>query len=458
MEEEISTAETEQGEAVSNEVNESTVETPNSIPVKRGRGRPQGSKKLKVCVTDVNLTDLGSGISNGESTPTPKRGRGRPKMSVIKPTGQQESGDDQTDSPVKTPKSRGRPKGSKSKTSEEESAVTDGSPKKRGRPKKSLSASAEVLPNGESDVPKPGRGRPKGSGKRKSESLRENAGTSGSPRKRGRPKGSPNKKPRMERLLGESGRGQRKTVKVNYSEAKDSTYSVSETSDSEEHTVQKRRGRPKGSLNKKKYGKVGRPRKVPLLPPPVKQKRGRPRKQIVKRGRPKKSPELLTVEKKMPKVWKALGRPRKYPRADPPEEEADSVPKRRGRPPKAESGRGAHLRKKASDSPSSPSAASPRKRGRPPKSGENGETPRKRGRPKASVNKADEVEVETQLASDLPDESKAASDSSAVGEEEVEQHEEQIVEQSEEMTPTELEDDTKEMLADAEGLEDNNQA
>ena len=49
-----------------------------------------------------------------------------------------------------------------------------------------------------------GRGRPKGSKKRKSESAtsgEENEGSSVTPRKRGRPKGSLNKTPKLEREL-----------------------------------------------------------------------------------------------------------------------------------------------------------------------------------------------------------------------------------------------------------------
>ncbi len=178
MEEEIRTAEAEQADAASNE-GESSVEMSSNSPTKKGRGKPQGSKKLKVCVTDVNLMELVSGISNGGST-KPHRGRGRPKR-----TEQQGSRDRDADNSIKTPQGQGRPKGSKKEASDEDSLVTEHSPKKRGRPKKSLSKSThgiaddKELPNGGSDTPKPGRGRPKGSTKRKSESLTSGEETEG---------------------------------------------------------------------------------------------------------------------------------------------------------------------------------------------------------------------------------------------------------------------------------------
>uniref|UniRef100_UPI0037E9A76C chromosomal protein D1 n=1 Tax=Semicossyphus pulcher TaxID=241346 RepID=UPI0037E9A76C len=485
MEEEIQTAEIEQGEAGNNE-GESRVEMSNNSPAKRGRGRPQGSKKLKVCVTDVNLMDLVSGISNGGST-QPKRGRGRPKLSDSKHTKQQESEDSHADNPVKTHRSPGRPKGSKNKTSNKDSPVIDSSPKKRGRPKKSVTPESDAvqdLPNGGSDVPKTRRGRPKGSGKRKIESLssgEENEGSS-VPKKRGRPKGSLNKKPRLERLLGIekgvdadgslSGRGQRRKVKVDYSVG-----SIQDTSNgtlkkvhrgrgrprkihvqqSSDQLTKRGRGRPKGSLNKKVHGKVGRPPKVQLLPPSAKRKRGRPRKEPVKRGRPRKYPLPSPEDLKKPKVWKPLGRPRKYPRADPPEG-APAVPRRsRGRPRKSESKKGAHLRKKfstSSSSPRSPSDGAPRKRGRPPsKAKKEGEAPKKRGRPKGSVNK-NKIRSETQLESELPNHSKSKSDSSAVREAEGEE-----VEQNMELMPIELEDDAEETFIDQDAsFEVSNQA
>uniref|UniRef100_A0A3B5B767 Uncharacterized protein n=1 Tax=Stegastes partitus TaxID=144197 RepID=A0A3B5B767_9TELE len=112
-------ADAEQAETVNNE-GETSAEVPNNnnnSPIKRGRGRPQGSKKLKVCVTDVNLTDPMVADANGGSIP-PKRGRGRPR-SV--------GSGSHPDNSVK--RGRGRPKGSKKAVS------NDGTPRKRGRPK-----------------------------------------------------------------------------------------------------------------------------------------------------------------------------------------------------------------------------------------------------------------------------------------------------------------------------------
>ncbi|XP_074543167.1 uncharacterized protein LOC141803147 [Halichoeres trimaculatus] len=440
MENEISTAETEQEDAGSNEA-ESVTEISDSAPAKRGRGRPpQGSKKLKVCVTDVNLSDLGSGISNGESVPTPKRGRGRPRLSDKINTKQQDG-----HSPVKTHKSPGRPKGSKNKTSKRDTSLMNSSPRKRGRPKKIRSpegAAGEALPNGESDKPKKGRGRPKGSGKRKLESStggQENDGSPAIRRKVGRPKGSLNKKPRLSSLLdydpGNEGKGQRRKAEVNYSEARKKQV------ESGERPVSRGRGRPKGSLNKKKHGKVGRPPKVQLLPPSAKKKRGRPKKPL---GRPRKHPLPSPEELKKPKVWKPLGRPRKYPRVDPPEGAPPAPTRSPGRPRKSDSKKGAHLRKPVSTLPRSPTDGAPRKRGRPPGSGKKDETSRKRGRPKGSVNKNKDLN-ETQIASELQ-----ASDLCPVGEEEE-------LEQNVEMMPIEVE--AEEMLAEQDaGLEDVNQA
>uniref|UniRef100_A0A3Q3KFI4 Uncharacterized protein n=1 Tax=Monopterus albus TaxID=43700 RepID=A0A3Q3KFI4_MONAL len=138
MEEEVRMAETEQGAAMSNEA-QSSGHISNNSPAKRGRGRPQGSKKLKG------------------------------------------SGDDHANNSVQT---------------------HNHTHKKRGRPKKPLiksspeQAAAEDLPNGGSDTPKMGRGHPKGSVKRNS--LVQS-------RKRGRPKGSLNKKPRLEKEVSSEG-------------------------------------------------------------------------------------------------------------------------------------------------------------------------------------------------------------------------------------------------------------
>ncbi|KAI3358659.1 hypothetical protein L3Q82_015073 [Scortum barcoo] len=354
MEEETKAAETEQGDAANNE-GEPSVDMPNSTPTKRGRGRPQGSKKLKVCVTDVNLMELVSGISNGGAT-QPPRGRGRPKL--LKDTEQQASEDNHAENSVQTHRGRGRPKGSTKQASNEDSATTDHTPKKRGRPKKSLDkstlekADAEDLPNGGSDRPKPGRGRPKGSTKRKLESLTsgdENEGSSVTPRKRGRPKGSLNKKPRLTReasdegeaecdgslSLRKRGRGRPRKVEVNSREStqngiaktprrgrgrprkniEQKSGAKQELTDSSQ-PVKRGRGRPKGSLNKKPaayrvHGKVGRPRR--LHAQLTKGKRGRPRKQPAKRGRPRKYPLPSPEELKKPKVWKPAGTTEEIP-------------------------------------------------------------------------------------------------------------------------------------------------
>lgn len=418
MEEEPQAVETEQAETVNNE-GETSEKVSNSSPIKRGRGRPQGSKKLKVCVTDVNLTELMLAHSNGGSTPI-KRGRGRPKLSDTKHT-------DQQGSPVKG--RRGRPKGSKKQTSSE-----NHSPRKRGRPRKSA---AGDLPNGGSATPR--RGRPKGSGKRKSESLtsgEEDEGGSVTPRKRGRPKGSGNKKPRLERDVGSEGdtegeeslklpkRGRGRPRKstsngITKTPGRGRGRPRKQTSGEQLATdgslpVKRGRGRPKGSVTKKPptykvHGKVGRPRKVHALP--IKgRKRGRPRQQPAKRGRPRKHPLPTPEELKRPKVWKPLGRPRKYPRVDPPEGAPPAPRRSRGRPRKSDSKKGAHLRKVPA-TPHNPDEP-PRKRGRPPKSEDN--TPRKRGRPKGSVNK-NKATSETQLDSTVPNHSKPMSDSSADG-------------------------------------------
>ncbi|XP_034747710.1 mediator of DNA damage checkpoint protein 1 isoform X1 [Etheostoma cragini] len=388
MEEEMRSAETEQGDVASIE-GESSLEMTNS-PTKKGRGRPQGSKKLKVCVTDVNLMELVSGISNGGSTQPPRK-RGRPKLK--KNAEQQGAGGDHADDSVQS-------QGSKKHTSNEDSLLTDHSPKKRGRPRKYLSnsppekADTKDLLNGGSDRPKAKRGRPKGSTKRKSESLTSEV-TEGGFVTRRKQSWSPNKKLRLEPELSSEGE---------------------EDADvSQKAKMRRGRGRPKGSLNKKPpafkvHGKVGWPRRSLTS----KVKRGRPRKQPAKRGRPRKYPLPSPDELKKPKVWKPLGRPRKYPRVDPPEGSLPAPRRSCGRPRKSESKKGAHLRKNlpaSSSSPCNPNVGSPRKRGRPPSSPKkDAGTPRKRGRPKGSVNKK-----KTRKEALLDSHSKAKSDSSPVG-------------------------------------------
>lgn len=431
MDEETRPAEAERGAS-----NESRVDVSNSSPTKRGRGRPQGSKKLKVCVTDVNLTELVSGISNGGST-QPQRKRGRPKLTDAKHTG---SGDNNADSSVQSLQGQGRPKGSKNQGSDENSPTTDHLPKKRGRPKKSLNnsniekADTEGVPNGGADTAKMGRGRPKGSKKRKSETLtsvEENEGSLATPRKRGRPKGSLNNPPKQEvSSEGEAdaderiktlkrGRGRpRKVVNNAVESTQDTLNSISkmphrgrgrprksieldsrvkkELATDGTQPAKRGRGRPKGSLNKK-----SRTRSQSRYVFSSKGKPGRPRKQPAKRGRPRKYPLPAPEELKKPKVWKPLGRPRKYPRVDPPEGAPPAPRRRRGRPRKSESKKGAHLRKSlpvASSSPRNPSQGCQRKRGRPSTLRSEGAALRKRGRPKGSVNK-NKARSETQLDS-----------------------------------------------------------
>ncbi|KAM7384409.1 hypothetical protein PAMA_011657 [Pampus argenteus] len=429
---------------------ESSVEMSNNSPSKRGTGRPKGSKKLQVCVTDVNLLELVSGISNGGSTTSQegiqKRGRGRPKLSTH--TVQQGSGDDQAGNSVKTDKGQESLKGAGSKKLASNEVH---SPRKRGRPPGSLNkntiekAAATDLSNGGTDMPKRGRGRPKGSIKRKSESITSSAedeGSSVTPRKRGRPKGSLNKTPRLEQE--ESSEGEEKDVSNGISKMPrrgrgrprksikhDSKHQRKQVSSGSQPT-KRGRGRPKGSLNKKHtaykvQSKVGRLRRerVPTartesIIPTRREKRGRPRKHPAKRGRPRKYPLPSTEELKKPKVWKPLGRPRKYTRVDPPEGASPASPaprRKRGRPRKSESKKGAHLRKRLPTSPSSAHTlndGSPRKRGRPQSTAKSEDgTPRKRGRPKGSVNK-NKARNETPFNSAASNRSKA-DDSSAAG-------------------------------------------
>lgn len=490
MEEEISKAETEQGDVASNE-GEPAVEEPNNSPVKRGRGRPQGSKKLKVCVTDVNQEEPGSEISNGGPPQTPRR-RGRPKL---KKNIEQQGVEVDQDVQIK-------------EAGNEDGPTTDHVPKKRGRPKKSLSTStsenAEGLPNGGSDAPKGKRGRPKGSTKRKAESLtgEQNEGSSVTPQKQRR---SLDKKPRLETEGGSEGdeangtpvmkrRSQPRKLQVNNSQdtpngilaksgrgrgrPRKNVQQKDMVTDGSQ-SVKRGRGRPKGSPNKKPpayklHVKIGRtPRSKP-----GKGKRGRPRLQPAKRGRPRKYPLPSPEELKKPKVWKPLGRPRKYPRADTPEGTPTTPRRSRGRPRKSESKKGAHLRKGLSASTSTqhtPNVGSPRKRGRPPSAQKSDAgTPRKRGRPKGSAKKS-KVRSETQLDSSL-NHSKATDESSPVAveqagevveeemehdgelvEEEVEQVEEEV-QQEEEEEEEEVEQDTETSIDQDASFEVSNQA
>lgn len=385
MEEQIVMAETEQAEAVTNK-RDASVNMANNSFSKRGRGRPQGSKKLQVCISEINVTP-----NDRNGTPIP-RGRGRPKEEYILEDGH-------SDDSASKFRVRGRPKGSKKQDSDKN--MTEQSSKKRGRPKKSVSQSiGENLPNGGTDEPK--RGRPKGSAKRKLESS-----TSGeedaTPRKRGRPKGSPNKIPRLQRELSDGNTADNilnspRRVKVVLSQSSSNGISkmtlrrrgrpkknISLSDGSQ--PVKRGRGRPKGSPNKKHtvYKVRCSVRKVATK----ERKHGRPRLHPLpaKRGRPRKYPLLSSEELKKPKVWKPLGRPRKYPRADPPEGALAAPRRSRGRPRKSDSKKGAHLRKGVPLASQQHYDGPPRKRGR-PKRNEDGMPQKKRGRPKGSLNKA----------------------------------------------------------------------
>ncbi|KAM4724828.1 uncharacterized protein FYW61_013122 [Anableps anableps] len=405
MEEEVIMAEMEQEDPVNSEGEADVVK---KSPVKRGRGRPHGSKNKTVSASDL-IQD--SADPNGP----PRRGRGRPKVYKTKHTESLESGEEDAQSSVAAHKGRGRPKGSKNRTSSESGAKTELSLKKRGRPKGSgKKPAAEGLLNGGSDAPR--RGRPKASMKRKSESLmrgEEDEGSSVTPRKRGRPKGARNKKSRMEREYSDwdaeayrtqkslkTSRSRPRKPLVKYSGGASKTISKKphrgrgrpRKNLDDSQPVKRGRGRPKGSLNKnpspfKVHGSLGRPQKTSSLP--VKgSKPGRPRLQPGKRGRPRKYPLPSPEELKKPKVWKPLGRPRKYPRVDPLEEASPAPRRGRGRPRKSDSKKGAHLRKNVLTTPSSPADGLQRKKGRPATTPSRDDgTVRKRGRPKGSLNK-----------------------------------------------------------------------
>ncbi|XP_059206301.1 chromosomal protein D1-like [Centropristis striata] len=433
MEEEIRRAEPEQGDVASNEA---TVETSDNsqLSIKRKRGRPQGSKKLKVCVSDLT-----SGIANGE--PQPKRGRGRPKL-------------------IKNPEEQ---------ASNEDGPTGDTPKKKRGRPRKSETADAENLPNGGGAVtPKGKRGRPKGSTKRKLE-FEKNEGSSVSRRK---PRGTANKKPRLEsgderpNTLKKRGRPRKVVSDSNGLSEKPRRGRGRPRKNVQDGSqpAKRGRGRPKGSPNKKPSAyKVGRPQRSL----PSTGKRGRPRKQPAKRGRPRKYPLPSPDELKKPRVWKPLGRPRKYPRVDPPEGSQPAIRRSRGRPRKSESKKGAHLRKGLSaSSPVNPDAGVPRKRGRPSLSAKSPTgSQRKRGRPKGSLNKNKARSDETELDGALSNHSKDNSCPAAVGpeeelvEEQVEHVEEEVEQESiEHDAEKSIGDSTEEFIDQDAGFEVSNQA
>lgn len=446
-EEGMEVVQTEQADGVKNEG-----ELSKSSPPKRGRGRPQGSKKLKVCVTDINLAEQDPGISNGESI-QPRRGRGRPKRLSSKEAVQAGSRN----------KGKGRSRGSKKEASSGGSPTSDLTPRKRGRPKSysqsiAHKVAAEDLSNGGSSSPKVGRGRPKGSTKRKRVGAED-----ATPKKRGRPK-----KRRLEAVVsseeeaetdgssptkdknvpnGISPQKRRGRPRKSLDNKKRNKKLLTDGSE----PVKRGRGRPKGSATMKRpaykkaqYGTVKRPQKVQVSTP--KERVGRPKK-TAKRGRPRKYPLALSEDrKKKPKVWKPLGRPRKYPRPELPEGALAGTSRKPGRPCKSASKRGAHLRKKGPSTPSSArnvSDGSPKKRGRPPS---NAKSAQKRGRPKGSSGKN---KGETQLDSTLSNHSEENSDAAILleggpVEEDVEDNVENNVENNVEANTEEDKEEDKE--------------
>ncbi|KAK2887516.1 hypothetical protein Q8A67_015744 [Cirrhinus molitorella] len=275
--------------------------------------------------------------------------------------------------------------------------------------------SESPLPNGSTHPPKRGRGRPRGSLKKKTtaeEVPRNNArplkkvdffspevAVKAKVKKRGRPKkikmpGRPRKVPLTPEE--ESERLQRLTLqrkrRLSKPLGRPRIHPVSEGSKGKRGRGRPRlnpaaegrsgkpgRGRPRGSLNKK-----GRPSKKGDNFSPV-VKRGRPKK-IKLPGRPRKIPltpeeeserlQRLSLQRKQ-RLSKPLGRPRIHPIAEGPK-----VKRARGRPRK--SGTKSDGAKPAS-AKITPDAANgpPRKRGRP-----SGSLKKKRGRPAGSAKAA----------------------------------------------------------------------
>uniref|UniRef100_A0A1A8CPK1 Chromosomal protein D1-like n=1 Tax=Nothobranchius kadleci TaxID=1051664 RepID=A0A1A8CPK1_NOTKA len=350
-----------------------------------------------------------SSAKNGSKTGHSVRRPGRPKKSV---TAEKVVTQELVNSGSATSR-RGRPKGSIKRNAMEELTITetltsqnpneelrhtpvlktfqkrDNLLKNQEDQKKSVTAEKaidEELMDRGSDAPCT-----KESVKRKSESLTsgEKEGGPEPPRKRGRPKGSPNKKPKA---TWDESNGLSDTLRRGRGAPRKSIEQRpvrQELVTGGSQPGKRGRGRPKGSLNKV-HSNVGQLQKDSGFL--VKgRKRGRPRQKPGKRGRPRKYPLPSSEELKKPKVWKPLGRPRKYPRAEPPEG-AQLAPRRsRGRPRKSEVKKGAHLRKTIPTTPSTPRSLADglkRKRGRPPTAAKSeGATPQKRGRPKGSLNK-----------------------------------------------------------------------
>lgn len=98
-------------------------------PTKSRRGRSQGSKKLQVCVKDLHLMELVSGISNTQ----PQRKRGRPRPSRAK--------DDAGDSKMRGSDDAAAKDLANGGSVKPQGRRNGGSPTKRGRPKGSLNKS-----------------------------------------------------------------------------------------------------------------------------------------------------------------------------------------------------------------------------------------------------------------------------------------------------------------------------
>ncbi|XP_034016506.1 chromosomal protein D1-like [Thalassophryne amazonica] len=294
-------------------------------------------------------------------------------------------------SPVPTKRGRGRPKGSsKLKISVKDVSLpeihSDVSSGASAQLPKRRGHPKKVVSQHPTAQPHRGRGRPKGLRSKKDASNEDH-----SPKKRGRPKGSLNKS--------------------TLEKAAASRNDLGENVPNGSSLPKKPRGRPKGSSMKRKAESIedndsgssiprkrGRPKKphviisaeLEVVVSTKKLKRGRPRKEPAKRGRPRKFPLHSSKDRKKAAVWKPLGRPRKYPRLDPPEGVPLVLHRGRGRPRKSESKKGAHLRKKKSPSLNNVGDGIPRKRGRPLGTAKNTDEPGgKRGHPKGSVkNKA----------------------------------------------------------------------
>ncbi|CAL8396990.1 unnamed protein product [Gadus morhua 'NCC'] len=361
----------------------------------RKRGRPKGSTNRK---TPAKFADRADDWDLGMLKESPS----------LKRTAESSKSEDEEDGDPGTPRKRGRPKGSPNK-------------KTRLAVKRGVSSECETRSDSSGSRNSLDEGRVSAK-----QTMEDIDGQKSSLRGRGRPKGSPNKKTRLAAKRGVSRecetRSDSSGSRNSLDEGRVSAKQTMEDSDGHKSSPRGRgrprkdigqridagqrvpdgaspakrgRGRPKGSPNKT-YPRVhqsdGRSRK-PSLPfvytdrfGPKPKGRGQPKKEMLKRGRPRKNPLPQAGDMMRPKVWKPLGRPRKYPRLDPPEGLA--TPRRaRGRPRKLEIKRGCITSKAATPQPRVPSDGRARSRGR--ASGTVKDTPpRKRGRPKGSLNKS----------------------------------------------------------------------